>query len=236
MVKDKVAFITGGSKGIGYGIAKEIISLGGHAAITARTQEDVKEAAQRLSDMGPGRALGLSVDVRDLEAQQEAVGKTVEAFGGLDVLVANAGLGRFGSVEELTPEAWREVIDTNLTGVFYSVKAALEPLKRSKGYLITISSLAGRNFFKGGSAYNASKFGVTGFTEAVMLDLRDYGIKVSTIMPGSVATHFNDHAPTDKDAWKIQPEDIGKLVTDLLSMHPRTLPSRIEVRPSQPPQ
>ncbi len=236
MVKDKVAFITGGSKGIGYGIAKEIISLGGHAAITARTQEDVKEAAQRLSDMGPGRALGLSVDVRDLEAQQEAVGKTVEAFGGLDVLVANAGLGRFGSVEELTPEAWREVIDTNLTGVFYSVKAALEPLKRSKGYLITISSLAGRNFFKGGSAYNASKFGVTGFTEAVMLDLRDYGIKVSTIMPGSVATHFNDHAPTAKDAWKIQPEDIGKLVTDLLSMHPRTLPSRIEVRPSQPPQ
>lgn len=236
MVKDKVAFITGGSKGIGYGIAKEIISLGGHATITARTQEEVKEAAQRLSDMGPGRALGLSVDVRDLEAQQEAVGKTVEAFGGLDVLVANAGLGRFGSVEELAPEAWREVIDTNLTGVFYSVKAALEPLKRSKGYLITISSLAGRNFFKGGSAYNASKFGVTGFTEAVMLDLRDYGIKVSTIMPGSVATHFNDHAPTAKDAWKIQPEDIGKLVTDLLSMHPRTLPSRIEVRPSQPPQ
>src|SRR5690606_33010651 len=126
-------------------------------------------------------------------------------------------------------------MDTNLSGVFYSIKSSIEALKKAKGYFITISSLAGTNFFAGGSAYNASKFGVTGFTQAVMLDLRNYGIKVSTIMPGSVATHFNDHSPSEEDAWKIQKEDIGELVIDLLKMNPRALPSKIEIRPSMPP-
>jgi len=130
---------------------------------------------------------------------------------------------------------WNEVIDTNLTGVFYSIKAGLDALKNSKGYFISISSLAGANFFETASAYNASKFGVTGFTQAVMLDLRKYGIKVSTIMPGSVASHFNGHVPNDKDSWKIQPEDIGEIVANLLQMDARTLPSKIEVRPSMPP-
>ena len=131
-------------------------------------------------------------------------------------------------------ETWNDTIDTNLTGVFYSVKAALESLKKSKGYIITISSLAGTNFFPEASAYNASKFGLTGFTQAIMLDLRKHDIKVSTIMPGSVATHFNDHEPDqEKDAWKIQPEDIGQMVSDLLNMNPRTLPSKIEVRPTK---
>ncbi len=134
-----------------------------------------------------------------------------------------------------TSEQWNEVIDTNLTGVFNSIKASVDELKKSKGYFITISSLAGTNFFAGGSAYNASKFGVTGFTQAVMLDLRKYGIKVSTIMPGSVSTYFNANEPGDKDAWKIQIEDIGELVVDLLKMNPRTLPSKIEVRPTIPP-
>lgn len=134
----------------------------------------------------------------------------------------------------LTAEDWKSTIDTNLTGVFNSVKASIPSLKISQGYIITMASLAGTNFFENASAYNVSKFGLVGFTQAIMLDLRKYGIKVNTIMPGSVATHFNDHTPTDADAWKIQPEDIGQLVLDLLMMNPRTLPSKIEVRPAKP--
>jgi NAD(P)-dependent dehydrogenase (short-subunit alcohol dehydrogenase family) len=134
----------------------------------------------------------------------------------------------------MSHETWNEVIDVNLTGVFNTIKASLDALKSSKGYFITMASLAGTNFFANGAAYNASKFGLVGFTQAVMLDLRKFGIKVSTIMPGSVATYFNNHVPDDADSWKIQPEDIGDLVVDLLKMHPRTLPSKIEVRPSMP--
>ncbi len=160
----------------------------------------------------------------------------LDHFEQLDVLVANAGVGHFASIEDLSEEDWRNTINTNLTGVFNSVKASIAALKQSKGYIITIASLAGTNFFANGSAYNASKFGLVGFTQAIMLDLRQYGIKVTTIMPGSIATYFNDHIPNDADAWKIQPEDIGQIVTDLLDMHPRTLPSKIEVRPAIPPK
>ena len=159
----------------------------------------------------------------------------VDHFGTVDIVIANAGLGHFGSVEDISIEQWKETIDTNLSGPFYSLKASVDQLKKNKGYFISISSLAGTNFFKGGSAYNASKFGLTGFTQAAMLDLREYGIKVSTIMPGSVSTHFNGNEPSDKGAWKIQKEDIGQLVVDLLKMNPRTLPSKIEVRPTTPP-
>ena len=152
----------------------------------------------------------------------------------MDVLIANAGLGYFGSIETLTTDQWNETIDTNLTGVFHSVKASIPALKETQGYIITIASLAGTNFFAGGAAYNASKFGLVGFSQAIMLDLRNFGIKVSTIMPGSVATEFNGHNPNPNDAWKIQPEDIGQIVADLLKMNPRTLPSKVEVRPSLP--
>jgi 3-oxoacyl-[acyl-carrier protein] reductase len=234
-VQGKTALITGGSKGIGYGVAETLIAAGMNVVITARHEDQVKDAATRLSENGSGQALGLVCDVRDLEAQQAVVKETLDTFGGVDVLIANAGVGTFAPVEDMDVDNWHKVIDTNLTGVFYSVKACVDALKASEGYVITISSLAGRNFFAGGAAYNASKFGLTGFTEAIMLDLRKHGIKVSTIMPGSVATYFNDHEPNDADAWKIQIEDIGKLVYDLLTMHPRTLPSRIEVRPSIPP-
>jgi len=144
-------------------------------------------------------------------------------------------LGHFGPVHELTTAQWNETIDTNLTGAFFTLKACAEELIKNKGYYFTISSLAGTNFFANGSAYNASKFGLTGFTQAAMLDLRKYGVKISTIMPGSVATHFNGRVPTEEDSWKIQQEDIGQIVLDLLKMHPRTLPSKIEVRPSMPP-
>ena len=193
-------------------------------------------ASEKLGGVGRGQALGIEADVRNLKDQHSAVSLVLEKWGQLDILIANAGIGHFAPVEELTLEQWQQTIDTNLTGVFYSIKASVAELKKTQGYIFTISSLAGTNFFANGSAYNASKFGLTGFTQAVMLDLRNYGIKVSTIMPGSVATYFNDHEPSEEDAWKIQKEDIGELVVDLLQMNPRALPSKIEIRPSMPPK
>jgi 3-oxoacyl-[acyl-carrier protein] reductase len=233
-LKNKVALVTGGSKGIGFGVARSLLAEGMRVAITARSQKSADEAAAHLKGTTTAEVLALAADVRDGNSQQKAVDQVVSKWGAVDVLVANAGIGHFGSIETLTTEEWNETIDTNLTGVFHSVKACLEPLKKTKGYIITMASLAGTNFFAGGSAYNASKFGLVGFTQAIMMDLRDYGIKVTTIMPGSVATHFNNHTPSAADAWKIQPEDIGQMVVDLLKMNPRTLPSKIEVRPSIP--
>lgn len=230
---NKVAYVTGGSKGIGYGIAQALLSNGMKVAITSRSLSAAKEAAQSLSK-DDSKVLALESDVSSAGSEMKAIQKVLEHFGQLDVLIANAGVGHFASIENLTTEQWKETLDTNLTGVFNSVKASIDALKKTKGYIITIASLAGTNFFKDGSAYNASKFGLVGFSQAIMLDLRQYGIKVTTIMPGSVASHFNDHTPTDADAWKIQPEDIGELITDLLKMHPRALPSKVEIRPTIP--
>ena len=232
-ITDKVAYITGGSKGIGYGVAKTLLDNGMKVAISSRSLKSAQAAAALLGG-DASRVLALESDVSSLAAETNAVKSVIEQFGQLDVLVANAGVGHFASIEDLTEADWKNTIDTNLTGVFNSVKASLGTLKQSKGYIITIASLAGTNFFANGSAYNASKFGLVGFSQAIMLDLRQYGIKVTTIMPGSVATWFNDHIPSDADAWKIQPEDIGQMVADLLHMHPRTLPSKIEVRPAMP--
>jgi len=234
-LKGKTALVTGASKGIGFGVADALLRKGMKVAITSRNESSAREAAKELSKIAGSEVLALEADVKSLGAQSEAVEQVVRRWGQLDVLVANAGVGHFGSIETLTKEEWDDTIGTNLTGVFNSVKASVESLKKSKGYIITISSLAGTNFFAGGAAYNASKFGLTGFSQAIMLDLRKYGIKVSTIMPGSVATYFNNHVPNDADNWKIQIEDIGKLVVDLLEMNPRTLPSKIEVRPTTPP-
>ena len=234
-MKNKVAYITGGSKGIGFGIADALMKQGVHVVITSRTQSSADQAVELLKSSNPNaKAIGIEADVRELKHQEKAVQKILSEFGQLDYVIANAGLGHYHSIEDLTETQWKETIDTNLTGVFFSIKASVEALKKSKGYFITISSLAGTNFFAKGSAYNASKFGVTGFTQAVMMDLRDYGVNVSTIMPGSVASHFNGNTPDENDAWKIQPEDLGELVVDLFKMNPRTLPSKVEVRPSQP--
>ncbi len=232
-LNNKVAYITGGSKGIGYGIAKILLENGMKVAITSRSMSAAKQAAESLSN-DASKILALESDVTSLTSEIKAVNTATEHFGHLDVLVANAGVGHFASIENLSEEDWKSTIDTNLTGVFHSVKASIEALKKSKGYIITIASLAGTNFFENGSAYNASKFGLVGFTQAIMLDLRKYDIKITTIMPGSVATNFNNHIPGDADAWKIQPEDIGQMVADLLKMNRRTLPSKIEVRPSLP--
>ncbi|MBW3466467.1 SDR family oxidoreductase [Arthrospiribacter ruber] len=233
-IANKTAFITGGSKGIGYGIAAALMEQGMRVAITSRSQEAADKAVSELNKIGKGEALGLEADVRDFESQKKAIQQAMDKWGQIDLLVANAGIGHFAAIQDLSVEQWQETIDTNLTGVFYTLKAGLEGLKEAKGYFITISSLAGTNFFAKGSAYNASKFGLTGFTQAVMLDLRNEGIRCTTIMPGSVATYFNDHTPNEADAWKIQIEDLGQMVVDLMKIHPRTLPSKIEVRPSIP--
>ncbi|HZH69522.1 MAG TPA: SDR family oxidoreductase [Flavobacteriaceae bacterium] len=232
--KYKVALITGGTKGIGYGIAKALLDSGMRVAITGRSKDTLTEALDTLQKEYGKQVAGFVADVGSYEEQEQTVASVLKTFGRLDVLVANAGVGHFAPLEQLSVAKWDETIRTNLNGVFYSVKAALEVLKKTEGYVITISSLAGTNFFAGGAAYNASKFGVTGFTQAAMLDLREMGIKTTTIMPGSVSTHFNGNTPDATDAWKIQIEDIGQLVVDLLEMNPRTLPSKVEVRPSFP--
>lgn len=232
-LNNKVAYITGGSKGIGFGIAKTLLDQGMKVAITSRSLKAAQEAAQTLSTDAT-RILALESDVSSLASETKVVQAITAHFGQLDVLVANAGVGHFAPIETLGEQEWKSTIETNLTGVFNSVKASIDALKNTKGYIITIASLAGTNFFANGAAYNASKFGLVGFSQAIMLDLRQYGIKVTTIMPGSVATNFNNHTPNEGDAWKIQPEDIGQMVADLLNMHPRTLPSKIEVRPTVP--
>ncbi|MCG2459307.1 SDR family oxidoreductase [Flavobacteriaceae bacterium F89] len=231
-LKDKVAYITGGSKGIGYGVAQKLLAAGMRVAISGRTLESVQKAAQKLG--GEDRVMALASDVSNPKDEMTAVRRVLDKWGQLDLVLANAGVGHFAPIDELSESDWHQMIDTNLSGVFHTLKASVEALKRSRGYYITLASLAGTNFFPNGAGYNATKFGVVGFTQAVMLDLRKYDIKVSTIMPGSVASYFNDHEPSAKDAWKIQPEDIGDLVLDLLKMHPRTLPSKIEVRPTRP--
>ena len=236
MIKNKVTLITGGSKGIGLGIAEALLEEGGKVAITGRNGKTLDEALRYLNGKGYDKVLGIVSDVSNVEDELEANEKVLSYFGSLDVLIANAGIGHFGHIQDLSFQQWKDTIDINLTGVFNSVKANLDSLTKTKGYIITIASLAGTNFFAGGTAYNASKFGLVGFTQALMLDVRHQGIKVSTIMPGSVSTYFNNRIPSEMDAWKIQPEDIGKIVVDLLTMHPRTLPSKVEVRPSVPPK
>ncbi|MCQ4034651.1 SDR family oxidoreductase [Kaistella montana] len=232
-MKNKVAYITGGTKGIGFGIAQVLIQNGIKVIISGRKQEDAEEAAHILSE-DQSMVFGIASDVKNLEDEKNAVSEIIKKFGRLDYVIANAGLGIFKPVDQLEPEDWSNMMDTNLTGVFHTLKASVEELKKTEGYFISIASLAGTNFFENGSGYNASKFGVVGFTQAAMIDLRKYNIKVSTIMPGSVSTNFNGNEPSEKDAWKIQPKDIGELVLDLFKMNPRTLPSKIEVRPSKP--
>ena len=180
------ALITGGSKGIGYGIAASLLQEGVNVAITSRHQDAADAAARELSKTGPGRVIGIAADVRDFESQQQAVARTLEAFGQLHVLVANAGVGHFAAITDMTPEQWHETIDTNLTGVFYSLKAAVDALIDTKGYFISIASLAGTNFFATASAYNASKFGLVGFTQAAMLDAYRRTYRAAIDAPGPV--------------------------------------------------
>ncbi len=233
MIQNKVAYITGGTKGIGLGIAEVLLKNGVMVAFSGRKKEDVEKAEYNLKQISQN-VLGIVSNVKSLESENAAIESVKQKFGRLDYVIANAGLGIFKPVDQLSAEEWNDMIDTNLTGVFYTLKASVEELKKTEGYYITISSLAGANFFENGTGYNASKFGVVGFTQAAMIDLRKYNIKSTVIMPGSVATHFNGNIPSEKDSWKIQPEDMGNLVLDILKMNPRVLPSKIEFRATKP--
>lgn len=229
-IENKVAYITGGTKGIGFGIAKALLQNGVKVAISGRDIDAVKKAKDEL---GNQNVLALQSDVRNFDDEMKAVEKIIATYGKLDIVIANAGLGKFAPVDEMSLEDWNVMIDTNLTGAFHTLKATVEQLKQNKGYYFSIASLAGTNFFAQGAGYNASKFGVVGFTQAAMLDLRNYDIKCTTIMPGSVTSHFNEHIPNEADEWKIQPSDLGQMIVDLLKMNPNVLPSKVEVRPTK---
>lgn len=237
----RTAVITGSTKGIGRAVAEAMVSAGGSVVISSRSAGDVAATTAELNEMGPGRAHGIPCDVREREQCEALIGGAVEAFGGIDILVNNAGLGRFASIKEMDAETWDTQIRTNLDGVFHCSRAAVPHLVRAAAdrdgaWIINIGSLAGRNAFSGGVAYNATKFGLRGMTEAMMLDLRHDGVRVTCIMPGSVNTHFFADGPDPEHEWKLQGEDLARLVMDLLAYPPRALPSKIEIRPSQPPQ
>lgn len=231
------AIVTGGTKGIGFAIAKAIVAAGGSAMITGRSQSGVEAAVRLLSTGARDKAsvFGEAVDVRDRSSVDALVGDTVRRFGGLDLLVNNAGVGAFADVATMTDDGWSEIIDTNLTGVFYCTRAAIPPMKQSGGgWIVNIASLAGRNYFAGGAAYCASKAGLVAFSESLMQEVRFDNIRVSVIMPGSVATEFSGHTLTHDDDWKLAADDIAEVVVDLLRHPKRSLPSKIEIRPAQP--
>lgn len=236
-LKGKTAIVTGGSKGIGRAIAESLVKAGVNVSISARDRIEVDRAAAELNAVGPGRAAGFVCDVRDDTQVKIYVAQTVERFGGLDILVNNAGVGLFAPVESMSVDDFRAVIETNLCGVFYCCHEAIPLMKkRGGGYIINISSLAGSNPHPRMAAYNASKFGLNGFSEALMQEVRHDNIKVSYIMPGSVNTEFGGDVPSDEKSWQLSPKDIAQVVMDLLNYHKRALPSRIEIRPSQPPK
>ena len=226
-----IAIVTGGSRGIGRGIAEALLAEGWKVWICSRSQESVDKAVQEMG----GQIQGRPVDVRDQGQVEAFVKEVADAEGRIDCLVNNAGLGHFAPVDEITGDQFREVIETNLNGCFYFLRAVAPAMKKQgAGWIINIASLAAKNPFAGGSAYNASKFGLLGLSEAAMLDLRPHGIRVASIMPGSVATEFA--GGTGEGSWKLQSADIASMVVHLLSYPDNALPSRIEMRPSKPPK
>ncbi|MCC7032810.1 MAG: SDR family oxidoreductase [Acidobacteria bacterium] len=233
-----VSLITGGTRGIGFAIAERLLARGHDVAVTGTTSSGAARAEHALAGTcgDPGRVLGLVCDVRDPAAVDLAVETVVARFGGLDVLVNNAGVGGGAPVSELPYDEWRRIIDTNLSGVFYGCRAALPHLKaRGRGWIVNLSSLASTNAFAGGAAYCASKAGLNAFTEALMQEVRHDDIRVSCILPGSVATGFSGREPETGADWKLSPDDVARVVEDLLDHPGRSLPSRVEIRPSRPP-
>jgi NAD(P)-dependent dehydrogenase (short-subunit alcohol dehydrogenase family) len=229
--------VTGGTKGIGLAIARALLKEGDRVMITGRDRSAVDEVVRRLGSEGRdgSRVGGMAVDVRDRLEVENLIAETSRRFGGVDALVNNAGVGVFVDVAAMTDLDWDRVIDTNLTGAFYATRAVIPELRRSGGgWIINIASLAAKNYFPGGAAYCASKAGLLAFSEAVMQEVRYDGIRVSVVMPGSVATHFNGRAPGAEDAWKLAPEDVAEVVVDLMRHPGRSLPSKVEIRPAQP--
>lgn len=233
MLTNKIAIVTGGTKGIGRAIAESLVVAGASVAITARHEDEIAQAVSELNTLGQGTATGHVCDVRDYNQVKSVFAEV----GGLDILINNAGIGIFAPVESMRVEDFRAVLETNVFGVFYCCHEAIPLMKqRGGGYIINISSLAGTNPHPQMAAYNASKFGLNGFSEALMQEVRHDNIKVSYIMPGSVNTHFGGDEPGDSKSWQLQPTDIAQVVMDLLQYPDRALPSRIEIRPSRPPK
>jgi NAD(P)-dependent dehydrogenase (short-subunit alcohol dehydrogenase family) len=229
-LQGKVALVTGGNRGIGRGIAEALAGSGMVVALTAR---DAKAAAKAAAEIGSG-ARGYACDVRRQEQVAACFAAVEKDLGGLDVLVNNAGVGVFAKVADMSLDDWHAVIETNVNGVFYCTREAIPRMKRrGGGYIFNVSSLAGRNAFPGAAAYCASKHAVNGFSEALFQEVREDGIRVTYLMPGSVATDFGRGASA-KQGWALQPEDVGEMVVDLLLTHPRAMHSRVEMRPSRP--
>jgi 3-oxoacyl-[acyl-carrier protein] reductase len=233
----KVAIVTGGTKGIGRGIAEALVLEGVNVCISARSRNEIDETLSSLMALGKGKATGIVADVRIYAQVQALFEFTVSQLDGLDIVINNAGIGMFEFVENMPPEDFRAILETNLFGVYYCCHEAIPLMKqRGGGYIINISSLAGANPHPRMAAYNASKFGLNGFSEALMQEVRHDGIKVSYIMPGSVNTEFGGDSPSEDKSWQLQPQDIARVVIDLLNHDERSLPSRVEIRPSKPPK
>ena len=233
--KGKTAVVTGATRGIGRAIAEALAAHGVNVVIAARHEQDCRRIADEITSHGGGKVIGVAADVRRNDDCARIIKAAADQFGGLHILVNNAGIGGFSPVDKMDVDHWDRVISTNLNSLFYCTHAALPQLKKQGGWIINIGSLAGKNAFPGGAAYNASKFGLIGFSEAVMQEVRHDDIRVSYIMPGSVATDFEGSSSWAAD-WMIQPQDIAQIVIDLLETPARTLPSRVEVRPSKPPR
>jgi len=233
-ISGKRAIVTGGTRGIGRAIVEKLLEEGLSVAFCGQSAENVQNALAQLTPRYQDRVFGKQCNIAVLSEVQEFIAFASGKLGAIDILVNNAGVGIFAPVEQLTPDEWHRMIDLNLTGAYYCCHAVIPLMKLSGGgYIINISSLAGKNPFAGGSGYNASKFGLNGFTEAMMLDHRKDDIRVSYIMPGSVDTEFAHGAPAP---WKIAPEDIAEVVVALVTLPQRTLVSRVEIRPLKPPK
>jgi len=231
----KVAIVTGGSRGIGEAIARALVAEGVQVAVTGRDARHLAAAREKIERSGPGAVETLQADVRQLADVERAVNATVARFGGLDILINNAGVGVFKNVGDMAPAEWSEIIDTNLTGVFNACHLALPHMRRrGGGFIVNISSLAGKNPFAGAAAYCASKAGLNAFSEALMQEVRYDDIRVSYVMPGSVATAFSSGDEAKGADWKISSDEVAEVVVNLLRHNPRSLPSRVELRPSKP--
>ncbi|MGH9338403.1 MAG: SDR family oxidoreductase [Acidobacteriota bacterium] len=236
-LEGKNALVTGSTRGIGLAVAEALLREGANLVVTSRRQKDIDEVVARLDSAGQGEVVGKECDVRDADQVQDLIEFCIKKLGSLQILINNAGIGAFKSVEEMSLREWRDVIATNLDAVFFACHFAVPKMRQNGGgFIINISSLAGKNAFANGAAYNASKFGLNGFSEALMQEVRHDDIRVAYIMPGSVGTSFNSITAKESPAWKLAPTDVADVVMDTLKRHPRCLTSRIEMRPSKPPR
>ncbi|MEW6129234.1 MAG: SDR family oxidoreductase [Acidobacteriota bacterium] len=237
-LKNKNALITGGTKGIGEAIVIALLEQGAKVFLCARDEAAVQQKVEALKQVYGNRVFGSPCDVSNFEDVQHLFQEVEQRLSGIDILVNNAGVGCFSTVEDLAITDWQQTLAINLSGVFYCCHEAIPLMKkRGGGYIINIGSLAGKEAFAGAAAYCATKFGLVGFSEALMQEVRHEHIRVSYVMPGSVNTDFGRHQKTDKaTTWKLNPEDVAEVVLNLLKMNPRALPSRVEIRPSEPPK